>query len=171
MAISPAQQVLARTPASRTSWPASRLPCAATPLPSPATARTPTICHATLVKLYLVWDRLSDRDHLGGYARTTMTRTHVSLWRSWGRREVAVAALPETSAPPTSDAVERDLIWRGLSRLGRRQRAIVVLRYYEDLDLNTIAKELGISVGTVKSQLSRALGNLRTSLEGADHDS
>lgn len=129
------------------------------------------LLQATLVKLYLVWDRLSDRDHLGGYARTTMTRTHVSLWRSWGRREVAVAAVPETSAPPTSDAVERDLIWRGLSRLGRRQRAIVVLRYYEDLDLNTIAKELGISVGTVKSQLSRALGNLRTCLEGANRDS
>ncbi len=125
------------------------------------------LLQATLVKLYLAWDRLEDHDHLGGYARTTMSRTFVSLWRSWGRHEVATGSIPDAPAPSGPGIAERDLIWRGLAKLGRRQRAIVVLRYFEDLDLAAIAETLGISVGTVKSQLSRAHANLRTALEGA----
>ncbi len=75
--------------------------------------------------------------------------------------------MPETAAPEASGIAGRDLIWRGLRDLGRRQRAIVVLRFYEDLDHAAIASTLGISVGTVKSQLSRALAHLRSSLDGA----
>ena len=63
---------------------------------------------------------------------------------------------------------DRDLIWRGLDRLGRRQRAVVVLRYFEDYDLAAIADALGITQGTVKSQLSRALTNLREILGGVE---
>ena len=125
------------------------------------------LLQSTLVKLNLAWPRLTDTGNLRAYARTTMARNHVSLWRRWGRRETPLATLPETPAPAGGDLAESDLIWRALDGLGRRQRAVVVLRYFEDLDLATIAETLGISVGTVKSQLSRAQAHLRTALEGS----
>lgn len=124
------------------------------------------LLQSTLVKVYLAWQRLDDVGNLRAYARTTMSRTYVSLWRRWGRRETPVAALPDAPAPPGPDLGDRDLIWRELAKLGKRQRAVVVLRYFEDLDLATIADTLGISVGTVKSQLSRGLAHLRLALEG-----
>lgn len=123
------------------------------------------LLQATLVKVYLAWDRLSDRGELGAYARTVMSRTFISLWRSWGRHEVVSDRLPERATDDDSTLAERDRLRRGLARLGRRQRAIVVLRYVEDQELSAIARTLGISVGTVKSQLSRALARLRTTLD------
>lgn len=119
------------------------------------------LLQTTLVTLYLAWGRLDDRGSRTAYARTTMARSYVSAWRRWGRRQVPTAAVPEPAAPGADPTGERDLIWRGLERLGRRQRAVVVLRYFEDQDLATIAETLGISIGTVKSQLSRALHHLR----------
>lgn len=124
------------------------------------------LLQTTLVKLYLAWDRIDDTAHLGSYARVTMARSYVSIWRRWGSHESPSASPPDVPVASPDTTADRDLIWRGLSRLGRRQRAVVVLRYYEDLDLATIADTLGISVGTVKSQLSRALDNLRQSLGG-----
>lgn len=122
------------------------------------------LLQTTLVKLYLAWDRIDDKSHLGAYARVTMARSYVSIWRRWASHESPIASLPDFPGVATDATADRDLIWRGLDRLGRRQRAVVVLRYFEDLDLATIADTLGISVGTVKSQLSRALDNLRDSL-------
>ncbi len=119
------------------------------------------LLQTTLVKVYLAWDRIDDRSRLTAFARTTMSRSYVSAWRQWGRHESPTAEPPDLSISRTNPIDERDLIWRGLERLGRRQRAVVVLRYLEDLDLATIADILGISTGTVKSQLSRALDNLR----------
>ena len=63
---------------------------------------------------------------------------------------------------------ERDAMWRLLNRLPARQRAVIVLRYYEDLSEADIATQLGLSVGTVKSHASRALATLRAHL-GDDH--
>jgi RNA polymerase sigma-70 factor (sigma-E family) len=122
------------------------------------------LLQATLVKLFLAWGRIEGQGHPTAYARTTMARTYVSAWRRWGRHESPVASPPETASPGSDATSDRDLIWRGLERLGRRQRAVVVLRYYDDLDLAAIAETLGVSVGTVKSQLSRALANLRETL-------
>lgn len=122
------------------------------------------LLQTTLVKLYLAWDRIGDRDHLAAYARTTMARSYVSAWRRWGRRVSPTDNPPDLPVPGPDTAADRDLIWRGLEKLGRRQRAVVVLRYFEDLDLAAIADTLGISTGTVKSQLSRALSNLRDHL-------
>jgi RNA polymerase sigma-70 factor (sigma-E family) len=124
------------------------------------------LLQATLVKLYLAWNRLEDRDHLAAYARVTMSRTYVSAWRRWGSHESPSASPPEVAVTNADTTADRDLIWRGLDRLGRRQRAVLVLRYFEDLDLAAIADTLGISVGTVKSQLSRGLDNLRAVLGG-----
>jgi RNA polymerase sigma-70 factor, sigma-E family len=125
------------------------------------------LLQTTLVKVYLAWDRIEDRARLTAFARTTMSRSYVSAWRRWGRHESPSAEPPDRSATQINPVDERDLIWRGLDRLGRRQRAVVVLRYLEDLELSAIAEILGISVGTVKSQLSRALDNLRSYL-GSD---
>lgn len=124
------------------------------------------LLQTTMVKMYLAWNRVDDRASAMAYARTTMARSYVSAWRRWGRRESPTADVPETVLTPADTTADRDLIWRGLAGLGRRQRAVVVLRYFDDLDLATIAATLGISVGTVKSQLSRALDNLRHSISG-----
>lgn len=122
----------------------------------------------TLLKLFGVWERLEDQRTAGAYARTIMSRVYISWWRRWGRREVPTGELPDAPTPaPGLDRVgDSDLVWRALATLGRRQRAVVVLRYFEDLDEKSIAEALGISVGTVKSQHSRALAHLRTTLEG-----
>jgi RNA polymerase sigma-70 factor (sigma-E family) len=124
------------------------------------------LLQTTLVKVYLAWRRMEDHDLPVAYARVTMARSYVSAWRRWGRRETPTASPPELAVPSTDPTADRDLIWRGLERLGRRQRAVVVLRYFEDLDLATIADTLGISIGTVKSQLARALDHLRDCLGG-----
>ena len=100
-------------------------------------------------------------------------RQHISRWRALTRREVVTDAIPDTPVDgPDTDA--RLTMWRLLGSLGPRQRAVVVLRFYEDLTEPAIAEALGCSVGTVKSQLSRALAALRTragaagiSIEGA----
>lgn len=121
------------------------------------------LVQATLVKIFLAWPRLSGRDSLGGYARTTMSRTYISWWRRWGRREVPHADLPEVGFLP-AESTRDDRLWRAIAGLGRRQRAVIVLRYYEDLDLAAIAATLDVSIGTVKSQLSRARQHLRAAL-------
>lgn len=124
------------------------------------------LLQTTLVKLYLAWPRIEGGGQLVAYARTTMSHSYVSAWRRWGSRMLPTADLPERATPDSDVTGDRDLIWRGLARLGRRQRAVIVLRYFEDLDIATIAETLGISTGTVKSQLSRALDHLRDHLEG-----
>lgn len=138
-------------------------------------AQADDLLQASLVSVYLNWHRIEDSGAVEGYARTVMTRTHVSLWRRWRRREVPLAEPADVGAAPlwaapsggtrgASEVVERDAIWRLLNGLGPRQRAVVVLRFYEDLPEARIAEVLQCSVGTVKSQLSRALGNLRVAL-------
>lgn len=113
----------------------------------------------TLVKLYLSWHRIEDRGSVDAYARTTMTRLNISRWRRTGRHETVVAHPPER-AVADSHGEERDAMWQALSTLGERQRAVVVLRYYEQLTEREIADVLGCSLGTVKSQLHRGLRRL-----------
>jgi len=117
-----------------------------------------------LVKVYRRWPPVTGPG-TDAYVRTVIARTHISVWRRVGRREVPVAELPEF---PGTDAMagvaDRDEVWRLLRDLGPRQRTVVVLRFWSDLPEAEIANILGISTGTVKSQLSRALGHLRTAL-------
>ncbi|MFI7441627.1 SigE family RNA polymerase sigma factor [Nonomuraea indica] len=120
-----------------------------------------------LVKLRAAWPRLRSKDNPESYARTTMARLHIATWRL-RRREHLAWALPEGEhhdALPAGD--ERDL-WQALAGLPRRQRAVVVLRYYEQLTDTEIAGVLGISRGTVRSQVSRALDKLRAALPPPD---
>ncbi|SFC71685.1 RNA polymerase sigma-70 factor, sigma-E family [Nocardioides terrae] len=115
-----------------------------------------------LAKLYLSWDKVRERDSVDGYVRRIIANETTSLWRRpWRRREVVADVLPERSREETYDDGRADAVWRAVTSLPTRQRAVVVLRYYEELSEAEIADVLGISTGTVKSQASRALATLR----------
>lgn len=114
-------------------------------------------------RLYLSWEKVQRREAIDGYVRRILVNEHHSLWRrAWKRRESSTDVVPE-QAPHRDrhDEGTRDAVWEFVQTLPRNQRAVVVLRYYEDLSEAETADVLGISVGTVKSQASRALAGLR----------
>jgi RNA polymerase sigma-70 factor (sigma-E family) len=125
----------------------------------------------SLAKAYLAWDRLRDPRAAEAYVRKIMVNEHTSWWRrAWRRNERSTDELPETPTvrdDPT-DFERRDALWELVQTLAPKQRAAVVLRYYEDLSEAETARILGCSVGTVKSQTSRALRSLRTRLDEAE---
>ncbi|GAB2828408.1 RNA polymerase sigma-70 factor (sigma-E family) [Lentzea nigeriaca] len=98
------------------------------------------------------------------YVRRAMANTHISIWRR-RRRENLVADFPDSGAvEPELSRLENEPLWQALRALPPRQRAVIVLRYYENLSETEIADTLGISCGTVKSQTSKAMASLRTRL-------
>ncbi|MBG0814186.1 SigE family RNA polymerase sigma factor [Planomonospora sp. ID82291] len=111
-----------------------------------------------LMRLGDAWPRVRRRDDPEGYARTTMARLHISAWRRL-RRERLVPQVPE--AAYTDGAGDDTGLWNELKGLPPKQRAVLVLRYYEDLPDQEIAALLGVSRGTVRSQAARALDKLR----------
>jgi RNA polymerase sigma-70 factor (sigma-E family) len=121
------------------------------------------LLQTSLAKLYLAWDKVRDRDSVDAYVRRIMVNENNSLWRrGWRRREVTTETLPETEGVHDQyDEGVGDAVWRVVQTLPRKARAVVVLRYYEQLSEAETADVLGISVGTVKSQTSRALAALR----------
>ncbi|MGC4112692.1 MAG: SigE family RNA polymerase sigma factor [Nocardioides sp.] len=124
------------------------------------------LVQTAFAKLYLSWDKVRDRGSVDGYVRRILVNEHSSLWRrAWKRREHAVddtvlhslgAAHEDARTDGSGDA-----LWNAVQGLPRKARAVVVLRYYEELSEAETAAVLGISVGTVKSQASRALASLR----------
>jgi RNA polymerase sigma-70 factor (sigma-E family) len=122
------------------------------------------LVQTAFAKLYLAWDRVQRRELVDGYVRRILVNEHSSLWRrAFKRREVVSDAVPETHAPADRhDDGESSALWAFVQTLPRKQRAVIVLRYYEDLSEAEIAETLGISVGTVKSQASRALAAMRS---------
>jgi RNA polymerase sigma-70 factor (sigma-E family) len=102
------------------------------------------------------WSRIESEDP-EGYVRRVMVTRNISAWRRV-RRERLTADVPETSYDdPQADPA----LWAALTQLPPRQRAVIALRYYEDLTEAQTAHLLGISAGTVKSQASRAMAKLR----------
>jgi RNA polymerase sigma factor (sigma-70 family) len=103
-----------------------------------------------------------DRESVDGYVRRIIANETTSLWRRpWRRREVVADVLPEQGRHDAYDDGRAAAVWRAVSSLPPRQRAVVVLRYYEELSEAETATILGVTVGTVKSQTSRALATLR----------
>ena len=128
------------------------------------------LLQTALAKTYLSWHRIQDKGALDGYVRRVLVNTQTSWWRKRRVEEYATDQLPEQPWEDTrpGEFELRSTVWKSLAQLPRRQRAVVVLRYYEDLSEAETAAVMGISVGTVKSTASRALAKLRT--DGALRD-
>jgi RNA polymerase sigma-70 factor (sigma-E family) len=118
------------------------------------------LLQTALTKAWFAWDRLEGAPE--PYVRRILVNTYASWWRRKWNGEHATEVLPDAGTPSADDAssTSQDL-WNAMERLPRRMRAVVVLRYFEDLTEAQTADLLGCSVGTVKSQTSKALAKLR----------
>ena len=125
------------------------------------------LVQTALAKTYASWGRVRDVSAASGYARTALVNTASSWFRrkAW-RNERPTDQLPESGhgAQHEVDPTDRPALVGALAQLAPRQRAVVVLRYYEDLSVAETARALGCSEGTVKSQTSDGLARLRTLL-------
>jgi RNA polymerase sigma-70 factor (sigma-E family) len=128
------------------------------------------LLQTSLAKVWPRWGSIRRTDDPDVYVRRVLVTTYATWWRRKWRGEVPTEELPETgvgrpagSGDPGDDVVLAETLRVALATLPRRQRAVVVLRYVEDLSEADTAVVLGCSVGTVKSQASKALAKLRTS--------
>ncbi|MEV0597270.1 SigE family RNA polymerase sigma factor [Nonomuraea cavernae] len=122
-----------------------------------------------LTKTYLAWDRIQDRGALDGYVKRAMVNINISQWRRRKVEEYPSEELPEVTSEGEAQGEVHEQLDQALSNLPDRMRAAIVLRYYEDLSEREIARTLGISVGTVKSTVSRAMAKLRGELGTETH--
>ena len=130
------------------------------------------LVQTTLSRVYVHWRRVRPEtaEH---YVRRALVNNNRSRYRKRRITHLLLAVLPESPAV-TDDggfrtADDSDALMDALGDLPERQRAVVVLRYWEDLSAEEVAQTLGCSVGTVKSQASRALAKLRTHPVLAEH--
>jgi RNA polymerase sigma-70 factor (sigma-E family) len=122
------------------------------------------LLQTALAKTYLRWSRIERHGAAEAYVRRVLVTTSTSWWRRRWHGEVPTAAPPDRAGVTDDPAVvERSSLWPALLELPRKQRAAVVLRYYEDLPDSEVARLLGCSEQTVRSQCSRALAKLRAS--------
>jgi RNA polymerase sigma-70 factor (sigma-E family) len=128
------------------------------------------LLQTALTKTYLAWGRIRDHGAIEAYVRRTLATTATSWWRRRWHRETPTELLPEavTIADAAVAQAERDELWQHLQRLPSKQRAVLVLRYYEDLTEAQVADALGVTTGTVKSHASRALATLRGRMADAE---
>jgi RNA polymerase sigma-70 factor (sigma-E family) len=128
------------------------------------------LVQTALVKAYLSWSKVTTASVPDAYVRRILTNAFLS-----GRRPLRVSRERLVDQPPEVDVAaaenhDRLVLWPHVSALPPRQRAVVVLRYYEDLSEQQIAETLGCSPGTVKSTASAALRTLRTRLGSTEGD-
>ena len=121
--------------------------------------RAEDLLQTALTKSWFAWGRIDGPPE--PYVRRVLVTTHATWWRRKWWVEQPTAELPDLPASGDSSVEDRDVLRRALQSLPRRQRAVVVLRYYEDMSEAQTADLLGVSVGTVKSQASKALAALR----------
>ena len=129
--------------------------------------RAADLVQDALERTVLAWPRIVNKDDPEGYVRRIIVNRHVSVWRHT-RRERLVDDFPDVSYIP-SDPHDAAL-WEELATLPPRQRAVLVLRFYEDLGEAQTAALLGCSVGTVKSTTSRGLARLRERLAQTERE-
>ena len=119
------------------------------------------LVQSALIKVVPKWARINDRPE--PYVRQVLARESVNRWRRRRWREVTTDAVPESMH---HDSTDRIALLEDLRKLSPRQRAVLVLRYFDDLTEADTAAALGISVGTVKSHARGALARLRNELPG-----
>lgn len=126
------------------------------------------VVQTTLTRLYVKWRQVRRADNRLGYARASLTHTYIDeTRRAHRRRETTVehaVGEREDAQVTTYDGELRAVVVEALASLAPRQRAVVVLRHWLDLDVAETARVLGCSAGTVKSQNARALATLRDAL-------
>jgi RNA polymerase sigma-70 factor (sigma-E family) len=120
------------------------------------------LVQSALAKTYLAWDRIADRGALDGYVRRAIVNTHISWWRRRRLQEYPTDELPDQAV--ADHAINSDLqetLRQAVDRLPPRMRAAIMLRYYDDMTEAEVAEVLGVSLGTVKSTVARAVAKLR----------
>lgn len=129
--------------------------------------RAEDLVQTALAKMYAIWPRLVRVESLDAYARKILVRTAIDeSRRAFRQRETAVSDVPD-SAFDSADVASRLDVRAALGALPARQRAVVVLRYWDDQSIEETARILGCSTGTVKSQAAKGLAALRRLLEPA----
>ena len=143
--------------------------------------RAEDLVQSTLAKTYLHWRRVRRADAPEAYVRKVLVRQYVSWLRLRSSGEVVGLPAEGAGAEPAGGETDgasdlattlasREAAWALLARLPRRQRAVLVLRYYADMSDEQVAKALGCSVGTVRSNASRGLATLRTVVPDLDEE-
>ncbi|MDX6200483.1 MAG: hypothetical protein QOJ79_3634 [Actinomycetota bacterium] len=128
------------------------------------------LLQSALTRAYLSWSKVRGAADADAYVRRIVVNSHVSLRRRRRVREELQSDVADVvGTAPSYGIDDRDALWTALARLGRRQRAIVLLRYYEDLADDQIAELLGCSPATVRSQAMRALATLKDLPELSEH--
>ena len=124
----------------------------------------------TLVRLYPKWDKVEAADVPLAYVRRSLSNAYINQRRRGSARELAFEDVPERTDPydALNQLADRDQLWAGLNQLSQRQRAALVLRFFEDLSDEQTAASLGCRVGTVRSLISRGLAALREHLTGVN---
>ncbi|WP_326819600.1 SigE family RNA polymerase sigma factor [Streptosporangium sp. NBC_01756] len=119
------------------------------------------LVQTALARAWLAWRRIDGNPD--PYVYRIIANTHASWWRRRWRGEIPTEVLPDRAvAGDFTDGVgERDVLWTAIGTLSGRQRAVVVLHYFEGMTLAQVAEVLRCSIGAVKSQLGRALARLR----------
>ena len=131
------------------------------------------VVQEVLARTQVRWKRISEADSPEAYVRRMVLNEYLSWRRSWAARNVHAVGERLTDLDDARGGVrdhaqhivEADALWARLATLGRKQRAVLVLRYYEQLDDNAIADLIGCTPATVRSQASKALKTLRLSSE------
>ncbi|GAA2893219.1 SigE family RNA polymerase sigma factor [Nonomuraea rubra] len=126
------------------------------------THRAEDLLQSVLVRMIGRWPKLHHIDNLDAYARKTMVNQYISWRRRRGSSETPSADPPDRAYSTEDSAVLRVVLHQALMRLTPKQRAVIVLRFYEDRTERDVADLLGCSVGTVKSQAHHALARLRS---------
>jgi RNA polymerase sigma-70 factor (sigma-E family) len=124
-------------------------------------SRAEDLLQTALARTWPHWRRVAEMGDPEAYVRRVLFTTYATWWRRRWRTETPVAAPPEASHDETDQVLRRHTVRAALARLTRGQRAVVVLRFFEDRSEAQTAEILGCSIGTVKSQTSRALARLR----------
>lgn len=128
--------------------------------------RADDLTQTAFVKLYGAWQRIRDRGALDAYVRSCLVRATIDESRRPWRRERAVEAVPDNPAPSdiASTVADQEVVRTALREVPEGQRTVLVLRFFEGLDVAATAELLGCSEGNVKSQTARGLTALKSVL-------